>query len=391
MKHVLKSTGAIASAVGLLFLATTPGSGQSLSSLVCTPAIEQFRIGVIGAPSRELFGQVQDLATAPDGSFYVADLHPQSVRRFDPEGRFIRQIGREGQGPGEYMSLLGIEILSEGELAIWDYGNRRIMTYDTFGAVQRELPVMGGAYAEDAFVAGPHGTYFVKVRTSQPRVSVDGRLLDGPLGYVTISSAGELTDTLQLPEQELAGSFFAETAAGGLRSFPTLEVAALSPMGHLVVGSNEGYSFEIRSTDPPIEVVRRNLQRVPLERSELREWEQVRRHLERTRGVSLDPLPTLKPAFRELRIDEEGRIWVRRHVAAVQRDVSSTRTDRSGRSIPAVTWLEPAVYDIYAADGALLGCVELPWNARVLASRGRRIWGVIRGDFEEEMVARWEM
>src|SRR5680860_99377 len=78
---------------------------------VCrTELIEDLRIGSVAGPEEYSFGQIQDLATRRDGSIFVVDLHPQSIRQFDHAGEFVRQIGREGEGPGEYRSLLGTAI-----------------------------------------------------------------------------------------------------------------------------------------------------------------------------------------------------------------------------------------------------------------------------------------
>ena len=46
----------------------------------------------------------QDTLSAPDGSIYVADSQAGVVRQYDANGRFVRDFGRQGTGPGEFNS-----------------------------------------------------------------------------------------------------------------------------------------------------------------------------------------------------------------------------------------------------------------------------------------------
>ena len=43
-----------------------------------------------------------DVAVAPDGTFYIADRHAKRVHVFGRDGRYLRGLGRGGQGPGEF-------------------------------------------------------------------------------------------------------------------------------------------------------------------------------------------------------------------------------------------------------------------------------------------------
>lgn len=45
-----------------------------------------------------------DLILLDDGTVFVADEKPMEVMRFDPSGRYVGSVGREGEGPGEYRS-----------------------------------------------------------------------------------------------------------------------------------------------------------------------------------------------------------------------------------------------------------------------------------------------
>lgn len=69
-----------------------------------------------------------DLAIAPDGSFFIADKFAKRVHHFARNGQFIRPFGRSGEGPGEfanpsYMAFAGDSLLfvvDRSEIEIFD-------------------------------------------------------------------------------------------------------------------------------------------------------------------------------------------------------------------------------------------------------------------------------
>jgi len=59
------------------------------------------------------------------GSIYVCDFRANHIKRFDASGKFIKIIGREGQGPGEF-SWPFQAICAKDRLVVWDMRNRRL-------------------------------------------------------------------------------------------------------------------------------------------------------------------------------------------------------------------------------------------------------------------------
>src|SRR6476620_1198665 len=67
-------------------------------------AIEVLRVP--GDTKETTFGAVYVLEATPDGGVVLADaksLDGLIVRQFDANGKFVRDLGRSGPGPGEYM------------------------------------------------------------------------------------------------------------------------------------------------------------------------------------------------------------------------------------------------------------------------------------------------
>lgn len=73
---------------------------------------------------------ITDMAVDSKGNFIIADgWQVQAVFVFSQEGTFIKQLGRKGQGPGEYINPVSVEVSQKGNIWIVDYGNNRICIF----------------------------------------------------------------------------------------------------------------------------------------------------------------------------------------------------------------------------------------------------------------------
>ena len=63
---------------------------------------EDLRIGEVVGDEKYTLSHVSDLTVGPTGEIYVVQPQEQSVRVYDPDGRFLDRIGRKGAGPGEF-------------------------------------------------------------------------------------------------------------------------------------------------------------------------------------------------------------------------------------------------------------------------------------------------
>ena len=87
-----------------------------------------------------LFGSIAGAASLSDGRIVVSDRQPPGVRMFDSVGAFVRQIGRVGQGPGEYTSVGGVVVLAGDTFAVrGGYVGRATQVFDPGGDFVRTL------------------------------------------------------------------------------------------------------------------------------------------------------------------------------------------------------------------------------------------------------------
>jgi hypothetical protein len=73
-------------------------------------------------------------ALLPGGEIAMTDITAQDVRIFGPDGRVSRQLGRDGEGPGEFRRL-STTLLQGDTLLIFDASVRRVTRYLTDGTL----------------------------------------------------------------------------------------------------------------------------------------------------------------------------------------------------------------------------------------------------------------
>lgn len=86
----------------------------------------------------DTFNQPNDVAIAPNGDIFVADGHsPKTgnarVVKFTKDGRFIKQFGHHGSGPGEFEVPHALAFDSKGRLFVGDRANNRVQILDQDG------------------------------------------------------------------------------------------------------------------------------------------------------------------------------------------------------------------------------------------------------------------
>ncbi len=94
------------------------------------------KAGVSGG-GPDLFDQPTDVAIAPNGDIFVSDSHRNGknnrIVKFDRTGKFIKEWGRKGSGPGEFSEVHTIAFDSRGRLFAGDRENNRIQIFDQDG------------------------------------------------------------------------------------------------------------------------------------------------------------------------------------------------------------------------------------------------------------------
>jgi hypothetical protein len=102
---------------------------------------EDLSIGGPQAEGESVFGRILGFVVDDNGAIYVLDQKDSHIRAFDASGRYLRTIGRKGQGPGELFMPMTLSLnRAAGELAVLQL-SRRISYFKTDGTFLRQQPL----------------------------------------------------------------------------------------------------------------------------------------------------------------------------------------------------------------------------------------------------------
>jgi hypothetical protein len=347
------------------------GEGWRVSA---EPVLE---IGMIDGPEAYQLDRVTGAIRLPDGGIALANGGSREVRFYDAAGRFVRSVGRDGEGPGEYRIPVGVWPFGKDSLVVSDPSLRRATVYTLAGELGRTFPFEDAGFNPRPMGPFEDRTFLVfdeQFRSVEEGVvqqtglfslhSPDGALVDSVGRHPTFRTA-----PIVLPGGDSfvsAETFGARTAAAlGSRHFfvgtaSEPRVDAFSPEGRL--------ERSIRWTDGDREVTAEHLAR----HRDARVAAATSADAERRVRHQLDATPSADrfPAYQELRADRADRLWVQQY-------------DRPGDSGPG-RWL------VFDADGRMLGSVEVP-RGRIFDIGPDYLLGVFRDDFDVEYVRMYDL
>jgi len=142
---------------------------------------------VIGDANDEyyFFYRVTDLKVDEDGNIYVCDGGNRRVLKYSNKGKYVRTIGRQGQGPGEYSFPSRLFLDDKGNLCV--HGGRSFIYYDRDGNFQKQVKLKS-FYSR--ILPGPKETF---LGTTQPNPRAEG---GAKTSIVQIADNGESLRTI---------------------------------------------------------------------------------------------------------------------------------------------------------------------------------------------------
>lgn len=376
-----------------IIVRTTSGSVWGEARLV-----EEVRIGRLDGPDEYTFGDVAAIATGPDGTLYVLDRQIPAVRSYAPDGTYLGDLGREGEGPGEIKQPdSGLAALDDGRVLLRDPGNARITVFGPDGEYESEWRIRGGNFTSTPLYVDRDGNVYLYLFEFSPEGSKYWFVRHGPDGVPG--------DTFPVPQTEDAPRLVAvrESESGRSMStrtvpfWPTLDTE-LSKDGEFVVGDPATYSIDVPRPEGVLRIQRafEPVAVTPGERDNTRE-----RVIHSMRRTEADwdwdgpAIPDTKPAFRNLMVDEDGRIWVHLYTQAEPIPAEEIEEPEPGADeAPPLRWREPTRFDVFDPDGTYLGQLEVPTGFQTYprpAIEGDRVWAVMEDELEVPYVVRFRI
>lgn len=316
-------------------------------------------VGSASGPADQELYQVSALARLSDGRWVVANGGTNELRFYSPEGELVARAGSQGEGPGEFQRLSGLERLPGDSLLAWEAREPRVSVFGPGGefvrtfrledtptdlegveglSLARSIPIgrfRGGsllARSLQLMSGDDFSTGVISNKMVFLRYGPDGEFrrvlaaLPGPERWMRVGEgAVEIRSLLftTTPRSVLAGDrwYFA--------SSDRYEIAARRPDGTVTRLVRRRHEPEEVTGDVVEARIEAWLEDVddPAERADRREI------------YSDMPVPETFPAFDDLAVSRAGHLWVQNY----------RKPDEP-----------PPPWSVFAPDGRWLGDVQLP-------------------------------
>lgn len=266
-------------------------------------------IGVELGDSNYVFGAIDNVCFGPDGNLYVFDLSRAAVMVYGPDGEFVGQIARRGEGPGEISYPLSMTVLNNGTVIICALGG-----FHNYSPEGEFLGVTNEYYQNPPMnLAATGDSSMLAAKLSIVPDEDAGALVDFWVGR--FDGPGEpavrfVTDRIPFDPQDLTGmlerTWMAYCITGDLEG-----------RAYLAPRSSEEFRIDVYSLDGELaRSIRLDVPRAGKTEEEIQEekdWMEMHLTNMGVSGVVIEYEPDpFRTMIRDLGVDAEGRIWARR-------------------------------------------------------------------------------
>ncbi len=330
---------------------------------------EDLSIGIEEGDEKYMLNQPQDIKVTDDGTIYIMDWGDTCIKVYDSEGGYLRTVGREGVGPGEFSTPGYMAISSDGEIFLMDGRNQRVVVLDIQGAHVGGFRVMG--FHSVMRADNKNRLYFqrqtrkeeVKVLDSWQEIEVDTVVKRTEENGEELFSFGPF-------KGEKDRMMRTETGMMGLSS--SFRVTwDVDKEGYFYQGFNDIYAIHVFSPEGK-KVLTFG-----------REYTPVNNPRYKGRGGQYKYRPAYVPRWV---FDEEGNLWIEIYTEDEEKAEDEDRQDKEEKP-------KPVVYDVFSSQGDYLKQVIL--LNRILHFKNGKIYSIASTEegfriVKRFMIKNWE-
>jgi len=284
---------------------TVVSNGKKPAAVKGQPAkmalVEELAVGG-GGNLDESLSQVSTFVVDGEGGIFALDFKEQKIKVFDKSGKFLRQIGKPGQGPGELGMASGIQLLADGTLVVEDATNRRLAYFKPSGEFIKNISTSDKLALVNILMDGKGNAIGREMGVTEGNAKMFFEIKKFDSGFKPLFTLDKIEFPVPIP-----GS------GTKINILDMISAYQFSPAGSIYYGRNADY--EIRVYSPEGKLVRRILKeydRVKVTQADIDEM--LERMPNLAPGVNVKDMftfPEVFPPYQVFVLDDQGRLFVR--------------------------------------------------------------------------------
>jgi hypothetical protein len=290
------------------------------------------------------YNGANELQIDDEGNIYIRDAWSSNQRahlpKFSPDGRFLLDLYRQGEGPGEIESAYDFDI-SGSRVFVFDYMKRKILTLESDGTFVEEFKLESETVGE---LIGLFKGQLVFLRQIHPFERKTSRLYDVENIITFIAQDGRTEkDVVAFLNKQ----FYISSAQGGGLMFWDPFISVMGD-GKLFVCSSQEYIIQVLDLETE-EVTAKWTRDYSRIKHELLDWE--RQFISKFKAPRRRFEPDIKALFYN-----RGDLWVQTSRQQKDRGILFDVFDSEGRFVD--SFYIPLEGRIVKIDGDFLFCAE---------------------------------
>jgi len=309
-----------------LLLLLVPVISLAAAEEVSKPLAEIYKKGTVrfvpdlvldetSLPAEALIESLPDVKYDPQGNIYFCDYKANNIKKFNQGVKFLKTIGRKGQGPGDFNMPFLLAVTAD-RLFVWDMGNRRLCLLTLDGNFLKSIPMQSAQGRPDKMEALPDGNILIGMKKAYRGEE------NRPQDYLIEIYTSELDDKGTLYTQQVLLNKFVRLEGGTtniIQPFAPQVCWDVSPDGKVIIGFSKNYEIEVYSSSrgklfsfnrayKPVKVTAKDKQEF---------FEGLTFSVDGVRTSQIPDFiikntdfPAEKPAFSHLKVDSDGNILV---------------------------------------------------------------------------------
>jgi hypothetical protein len=282
-----------------------------------------------------IFSQPRDIDADTQGNIYVLDFEEKTIKKYDAQGKHIKNISRVGQGPGEFEYPRYLCISELGNIYVADVFEQKIEVFNLEGEYQRALKVKNlgeiSVTRNEELIIG----------AKYPEKGKKDEILYSYKVAVYDQQKNEILDFFRQEQLKWDrvrdGAFTFE--------FPLFVKWDINSQNHIVIATANKYEMNVFTPEGGL-LFKFNLdcKPIPVKDEVKRKISEILKKL-RSGDPETRKIVEYYPVFNGISIDEKDRIWIERY-EPFWRDKPRTETS----------------YDVFSSDGKFLFSTKINKN-----------------------------